>query len=136
MLVLHVPDGHPFTGARPVVTAPAWRASAERPVFPAGAEGRINEFITLIHFTRGKVTAPGRRHPPTESACVTDLNREFPLLHPLEGHRADAAGDVESLLSADAERLQGHGLAAADQRVGTQAHACGHFRGHAHVFAL
>ena len=41
-------------GARPVVTAPAWRASAERPGFPAGMEGR---------FTRGKVKAPGRRHP-------------------------------------------------------------------------
>jgi hypothetical protein len=29
-----------YTAARPVVTAPAWRASAERPGFPAGAEGR------------------------------------------------------------------------------------------------
>ena len=28
---------------------------------------------------------------------------ESPLLHPLEGHRADAAGDVEPLLSAGIE---------------------------------
>jgi hypothetical protein len=30
----------PFTGARPVVTTLAWRASAERPGFPAVMEGR------------------------------------------------------------------------------------------------
>ncbi len=51
-------------GARSVVTAPAWRASAEKPDFLAGTEGR---------FLCGKVKAPGRRHPPTESACVIDL---------------------------------------------------------------
>ena len=46
-----------YTAARPVVAAPAWRASAERPDFPAGAEGR---------FTRGKVKAP----LPTESVLL------------------------------------------------------------------
>ncbi len=43
-----------YTAARPVVTVPAWRASAEKPDFLAGAEGR---------FTRGKVKAPGRPYP-------------------------------------------------------------------------
>ena len=38
----------PLTMAKPDL----WRASAERPDFPAGADGR---------FTRGKVKAPGRR---------------------------------------------------------------------------
>ncbi len=33
-----------YTAARPVVTVPAWRASAEKPDFPAGLEGR-----TLLH---------------------------------------------------------------------------------------
>ncbi len=54
-------------------------AGLQRPAFPAGAEGRIfsdrrKKFqVGNNSFTRGKVTAPGRRHLPTESACVTDL---------------------------------------------------------------
>ncbi len=33
--------GATYTAARPVVTVPAWRASAEKPIFPAGMEAAI-----------------------------------------------------------------------------------------------
>ncbi len=78
---------HPCTGARPVVTVPALRAPWEtraggrphrdrRPPLFNRARGRSETVTGLVgvscarcpvmegQFTRGKVKAPGRRHPP------------------------------------------------------------------------
>ncbi len=61
-----------YTAARPVVTVPAWRASAERLSIPAGGEGRINKLhdaIQLIHPWQGEsVTAHRVR---TTTYCAT-----------------------------------------------------------------
>ncbi len=50
-------------GARPVVTVPAWRASAERPDFLAGVEGR-----TLLHCPPWLAKAQAREKVPSRGA--------------------------------------------------------------------
>ncbi len=65
-----------YTAARARRTSPAWRASAARPGFPAGAEGCITMSHHATQFTRGKVKAPGRRHPPRlRAGAFLVLNR-------------------------------------------------------------
>ncbi len=63
---------HPFIGARPVVLP--WLAGAGRKATYPGRGGRPhNPSDDAGGFTRGKVTAPGRRHPRASAASQTAL---------------------------------------------------------------
>ncbi len=57
-------------GARPVVTVPAWRASAERPDFPAGAEGRTEQAPAVFNRARAPAIRTDPRHNRLHSGEV------------------------------------------------------------------